>query len=172
LHNKSLENRRENAGAFPASQLQREAMKSISTSLVAFTIAICLVSVAGCFRMAEETLGENKTSKTILSYVQIVGRFTECDPKFSWSENWIDENGSEVHDDGLAPRLVFHILSPVEYANRVVGILYKHEGKDVLFPPSFYQKGKTFSFEIPSDFFVGQFETIDNIHVRNFRAMP
>ena len=105
-------------------------------------------------------------------YVQCVGEFVEFEPDYPWFENWVDPDGNECHSDGNSARAVFRISSPSAYTNRTVGILYKYEGKDLLPSPDVSLKGRLFSFEVPEDFFTGNFGTIDNIHVKNMEKMP
>ena len=127
---------------------------------------------SGCIHAAERITSERETSTVTAPYVLVACKITEFYPNFQWSENWINEDGSEVHDDGVAPKVVLHISSPDEYVNRDIAILYKYRGKDALSPPSLSQKGEFFLFELPAEFLAGKYDTIDNIYIRNFRAMP
>jgi hypothetical protein len=106
------------------------------------------------------------------AYVRCVGQFTDLEPDYPWFVNWVDPDGNESHGDGSSPRAVFRIVSPTNHADRIVGVLYKYQGKDLPSPPDAGDKGKTFSFELPEDFFTGNFVTIDNSIVRNLKREP
>lgn len=84
----------------------------------------------------------------------------------------MDPGGNENHADGSSPRAVFRIVSPTNHADRIVGVLYKYQGRDLPSPPGPEAKGKMFSLELPSDFFTGNFVTIDNRIVRNLIVEP
>ena len=105
-------------------------------------------------------------------YVQCVGRLTDYDAESPWSEDWVDQDGNAVHDDGRCLRVTFRLSVPAVYAGRTVSVLYKYEGKDRSTSPSSSQKGKDFSFELPEDFFARKSATIDNTDVRNLRVIP
>ena len=105
-------------------------------------------------------------------FVKCVGQFTDYEADYPWFEKWVDENGNESHGDGSSPRATFRISTPAIYADRIVGVLYRCNGRDLPPPPALAAKGRTFSFELPEDFFAGKYVTIDNINVRNLRMEP
>jgi hypothetical protein len=105
-------------------------------------------------------------------YVQCVGRFTDYEAEYPWSEDWVDQGGTLTHDDGKCPRAAFCLSAPAIYAGRTVRVLYRYERKDRSTPPSLSQKGKSFSFELPEDFFAGRSTTLDSTEVRNLRVIP
>jgi hypothetical protein len=129
-----------------------------------------LVLLTGC--AATQPSHSASAQSTPPPYVQCVATLVDLEPDYPWFENWVEDDGTEVHGDGSSPRAVFKITSPHNYAKRKVGVLYKYEGSDLPVPPSVSQKGTVFSFELPEDFFTGKYETIDNIHVERLRAMP
>jgi len=124
--------------------------------------------VSGC--TADSAGGRSSATPPV--YVRCVGQFTDFEPEYPWFENWVDSDGRENHGHGSSPRAVFRIVSPTNHAGRIVGVLYKDQGGGLLPPPDVGAKGKTFSLELPEDFFTGNFVTIDNIHVRNLKMEP
>lgn len=109
------------------------------------------------------------------AYVSCVGQFTAFEPDYPWFMNWVDQDGKLSHDDGRSPRAVFRIVSPTNHAGRIVGVLYRDhrdQGTDLPPPPDLGDVGKTFSLELPGDFFAGNFVTIDSIHVRIQKVEP
>lgn len=124
--------------------------------------------VSGC---TTDKIG-GRSSAPPPAYVRCVGQFTDLESDYPWFENWVDPDGNESHGDGSSPRAVFRIVSPSNHADRIVGVLYKYQGKDLPSPPDPAAKGKMFSFELPEDFFTGNFVTIDNGIVRNLKMEP
>ena len=124
--------------------------------------------VAGC---TADRIG-GRASATPPAYVRCIGQFTDLELDYPWFENWVDQDGNESHGDGSSPRAVFSIVSPSNHADRIVGVLYKYQGKDLPSPPDPAAKGKMFSLELPEDFFTGNFVTIDNSIVRNLKMEP
>lgn len=144
-------------------------MKQTIMTLVASVI--CAALLAGCANSA--TRQHSSTSAfSPPSYIKCVGQFADYEANYPWFENWVDKDGNESHGDGNSPRATFSISTPAVYTGRVVGVLFKYEGKDLPPPPDLSAQGKAFSFELPEDFFTGKYVTIDNIHVRNFRMEP
>ena len=135
-------------------------------------LAASVLLSAGCTSTSRNASSAGAKQATPPPYVQCVGELVEFEPDYPWFENWVEEDGTEVHGDGSAPRATFRVSSPSTYVNRMVGVLYKYEGKDLPPPPTVTEKGKRFSFELPEDFFTGKYGTIDNIHVRNMKKMP
>ena len=104
-------------------------------------------------------------------YVECQGVFAEYEPNYPFFDNWV-EDGQTVNADGEAPRGLFLISHPAVYANRKVGILFSYTGTRAPSAPEPSEKGKTFSFEVPEDFFTGNYVTIENNLIRGFQATP
>lgn len=142
------------------------------TIMILVTLVMCAALVAGCAGSVVRQHSLASTSTLSPPFIKCVGEFTNYEAEYPWFENWVDKDGNESHGDGSSPRATFRITTPAAYTGHVVGVLFKYEGKDLPPSPDESKKGKTFSFEVPEDFFTGKFGTIDNIHVRNLKMEP
>ena len=109
---------------------------------------------------------------TAPAYVTCVGTFIEYEAEYSWCEQWTDGNGVVNNDHYSLPRAVYRITSPADHVGRTVAVLYRYDGKDLPAPPPLSGKGKTFSFDVPADFFAGKHGSLDNLDIANFRPAP
>ena len=151
----------------------RKKMMSASTKQIVLIVAVGLLAVAGCRRPTAVAPGHTVPSAgQAPAYVKCIGEFSEHEENYPWFENWVEEDGTEVNGDGRSPRAVFKLSAPAEYADRTVGILYTYSGDDLPQSPALSEKGQEFSFDVPEDFLAGEYGTIENIHIRDFRAMP
>ncbi|MHC4871943.1 MAG: hypothetical protein ACYTFY_08855 [Planctomycetota bacterium] len=132
-------------------------------------IVISLLFLVGCNK--KNTSQNNQNSENPPPYLKCIGQFKDYDADYPWFESWTEKDGRSHHGDGNSPMATFKIVSPTIYNGRIVGVLYKYEGKNLSAPPQEIQKGNAFTFEVPEDYFLGKYKTIDNIHVRNFRSL-
>ena len=138
-----------------------------------FTASVlCLVLVAGSASFTDDQPSSASSLSVSPPYIKCVGQFIDYESDYPWFENWVDKDGTESHGDGRSPRATFRISTPTVYMGRIVGVLYKYEGKDLPLPPDLLEKGRAFSLELPEDFFTGKCVMIDNIHVRNLKMEP
>ena len=103
--------------------------------------------------------------------VRCVGQLTEHEPEHPWFDHQAGPDGHATHEQGRAPLVGFRLQEPAAHRGRVVGVLFKYHGKDLPLPPPSSEKGKSFSFELPGDFFSSTAVTIDNLHVKDLKRM-
>lgn len=132
-------------------------------------------------------------------YIKCVGRLVEYANNCWWSESWTTESGLTQHATGISQKATFRISSPSVYGGRTVGVFHQHEADLFTTSPPISKvegspvgysietpedsstvptsrpmspKGLDYSFEIPEDYFTGNFGTIRHHYIRNFRAVP
>ena len=142
------------------------------TIMILVASVLCAALVAGCASSVVRQHPSASVSSPPPPFIKCVGQFTDFEAEYPWFENWLDKDENKSHGDGRSPRATFRITAPAAHKGHIVGVLFKYEGKDLPPPPDGSNKGKTFLFELPEDFFTGKFGTIDNIHVRNLGMEP
>lgn len=135
-------------------------------------IFLSLSLASGCSGIRTDSHPSVSPIDSSPAYIACMARFTDYEVDYPWFENRVDPDGHECHYDGSSTRAVFLVVSPANHSGRIVGVLYKYQGNDLSPPQDVGDKGKIFSLELPEDFFKGNFETIDNIHVRNLKMGP
>jgi hypothetical protein len=94
-------------------------------------------------------------------------KLTEFEKDFHWFED--NESG---HYDGVAPYATLQILTPIKYAERSVGILFKYGSEAELNKTIELMSndiGGHYSFELPVDFFNSKYKTILRSYIWNLK---
>ena len=96
------------------------------------------------------------------------GTLVKVDPKYWWSINQKD-----FHADGIAPRALFKLSKPVEQKSKTIWIVFHEAG----YPTEKFAEelkreiGSKFYFELPSDFFDSNYESIDSYFLKKYRKI-
>jgi len=149
-------------------------------AVVAF-LAPAAIALVGCedSRQSEQldqgpSQGQIAIEETPVDAVNSPKTYVTCQATFSAYESdyrWFDDSGVG-HDDGTAPLSTFVLVEPAKYADRTVGILFKYAPDATTpSPPEDADVGRQFTFDVPEDFLSGEYKTIDNTTVRNFRKI-
>ena len=137
---------------------------------ISLYLFIALLVSSGCSHTLSNSLKDANVPQA--GFVECVGEFTDFEAEVFFCDDMIDANGEEFRINGVCPKATFRLTYPAIYSDRIIGIMYKYDGKEFAQPPALRKKGKAFSFQVPEDFFEGNYKLIDNVYIDNFRAAP
>jgi len=154
---------------------------SRATLALIITIFICLSLISSRSYSLDEAIQSIEKESDSPQYLKCTGVFVEYEQNYDWWEDTPDGG----HSDFVSQKATFKIVSPQKYADREVGVVFENEEHSIIINPKsrIYiadddpitdlpksKLGKTFIFEIPEDFFTGNYGTISNLFVNDIRV--